>query len=82
MSKLDSKSHIKEDEEEEYDEVQDISVISSQKRKKYLHSKSAYYKGNLTKKTNVSILQKYKYLTFKKYCGILFSLYIKILYFD
>ena len=72
ISKYESQSHIKEDEvdEEDYDEVQDISGINMSKKIKYTHSKSAYFKEKTTKKTTVSIMQKYKFLTLKKYCKL------------
>ena len=65
-----SKSEIKENIEEEYDQVQEMSEISTKKKSKYLQSKSAYFKEVSTKKTNVNVIQKYKYFTLKKYCKL------------
>ena len=65
-----SKSEIKENIEEEYDQVQEMSGISTKKKSKYLQSKSAYFKEFSTKKTNVNMIQKYKYFTLKKYCKL------------
>ena len=66
ISKFESQSQIKEDEEDN-DEVGELSEISSMtKKQKYKHSKSVYLK----EKAKVSILQKYKHLALKKYCKI------------
>ena len=65
ISKYESLSQIKDDEEEEYDLVQDINEISTQKKHKNVHIKE-----KKTKKSNVNIMQKYKYFTLKKYCKL------------
>ena len=70
ISKFDDQSKIKED-EEEYDKVHEMSEISMPKKNiKFVHSKSVYYKDKEIKKPSVNIIQKYKYITLKKFCKI------------
>ena len=67
ISKLKSQSLFEKD-EEEYDQVQEMSEISMAKiNTKFLNNKSAYHKDKSMKKTD---MQKYKYITLKKFCKI------------
>jgi hypothetical protein len=72
ISKLASESQVKELDEEEYDQVpDDLSPLSSSRiSKKFVHSKSVYYKDKSSKKTSVNIMQKYKYFSLKRYCKL------------
>ena len=72
ISKLVSESQVKELDEEEYDQVpDDLSPLSSSRiSKKFVHSKSVYYKDKSSKKTSVNIMHKYKYFALKRYCKL------------
>ena len=66
----------KEYEEEEKDEVYDnLSSFTKQKKTKYSRSKSLMYKDKETKKETVSIVQKYKFVSLKKYCKLSVPIY-------
>ena len=72
ISKLVSESQVKELDEEEYDQVPDDLSPSSSSRisKRFVHSKSVYYKDKSSKKTSVNIMHKYKYFALKRYCKL------------
>ena len=70
ISKYESQSHVKEDEEEELDEVKDISEFSMPKKHKFMHSKSSNYSLKTTKKYSSTVSKQYKLFTLKKYCKI------------
>ena len=70
-SKFESESKVKEYEEEEIDEVRDsLSSFTKQKKSSNIHSKSVFIKEKETKKSAISLVKKYKYITLKKYCKI------------
>ena len=69
----------KEYEEEERDEVHDnLSSFSKQTKTKYSRSKSVMYQGKEAKKETVSIVQKYKIASLKKYCKLSVPIYEEV----
>ena len=66
----------KEYEEEERDEVHDnLSSFTKQKKSQYSRSRSVMYQDKEAKKESLSIVQKYKFVSLKKYCKLSVPIY-------